>query len=709
MNWNKSSIDSTLVREIASQYHISLIEASVLVRRGITFGRDILYFLEKDFIYLHQPFLFKDMEIVVERIKSAQEEGEIVFVYGDKDVDGITSTAILVRTLRELGLEVLWRVPTGNFGYGLSKEDIDFAYEHHATLIITIDCGISSCEEVSYARTQSMDVLIFDHHTPGIQVPEAVAIINPKVQAQQYPFQGLCAAVVAQKIRLALAISHTDIYNTDVILLNIIPLNKAYKIEIVCVRNLVIQWSKIISIGEYDAEFQKDTVIDILKGYDQIVVFNSTMQKHLFSKIMSNVDFECLDIQPQVEKYFPRFKEKSLLTILHDSRLVRYLEKEPEEIDILFQLYCSVVYAHYPQLKQSFYEVSDLATIATIADMMPLLNENRIIYKMGIKKLQSNPQENLQLFLDVLQINKEYIDSRTIGWNIAPVINSSGRMGKADVAVSMLLADNPDEVIHAATQLLQCNKDRKNTMNELKFKIKMEAEQSLEENTHFILLYNESLPHSFTGMVAGQYARQYEVPVVILAKRDDDIITGSIRSPSYFHVPSLIQELHSYLIDGGGHSAAGGFSLQKKQKEVVLRELHAYLVEHTSGEHLTHSAYSIDVEIPEKIFVLEEVRNMQAMFEPYGQEWASIQYLLTNVPVKQCELVGKGKEHIKFLVKLGNTLIPAFLWQYSTHEPAISEEEIASISTINMIVSTKIEVFRNELQFSLVIQDFECV
>lgn len=429
MKWYKEAVDGVLVKDIAQEFNISLIEASVLVRRGVTSGENILFFLESDFVYLHNPFCFYDMEVCIDRVKEAQAEGEKILVFGDNDVDGITSTTILMRTLKERNIDAIWRVPTGEDGYGLSMATVDYAKSQGVTLIITVDCGINNIEECDYATSLGLDMIICDHHTPGDILPDAIGVIDAKVEDQQYPFDGLCAAAVAGKFSVALTISETSIYNNDIVLLNVEPLNDSYKVEMICIRNLVKQWEKRMVVSKADALYQLDELVNILGGR-QIVVYNKEVQLSLIKEMFGNVDFYCIDLQESVNKYFPSLQEKSLLQVTNSARLVKYVSDTMSEVDIFFQLYKSVIYAEFPNIKASFYNVCDLVALATIADMMPLVGENRIFYKIGIQKMIDNPDPNLLCLLDALKVKRdEHLDSKTIGWSIAPVINSAGENG----------------------------------------------------------------------------------------------------------------------------------------------------------------------------------------------------------------------------------------------------------------------------------------
>ena len=152
MKWNKKDIDPLRVRSMAEKMHIDLLQASILVRRGVG-DEDSLYFLEDDLRYLHNPFLFRQMSDAVDRVHAALDENEKVLIFGDRDVDGVTSTVLLYETLIGMGLEVEWRVPVGNDVYGLSEEAVEEFASRDGTLLFCVDCGISNFKEIEKANS----------------------------------------------------------------------------------------------------------------------------------------------------------------------------------------------------------------------------------------------------------------------------------------------------------------------------------------------------------------------------------------------------------------------------------------------------------------------------------------------------------------------------------------------------------------------------
>lgn len=205
--WQISETDEVKVQEIIEKYNINELLATILVHRGITKKEDIQLFLEPTRNDFHNPYLMKDMEIAVERIIRAVEKKEKVIIYGDYDVDGITSTTVLKKFLKDVGLEVGYYIPNRlNEGYGLNKPAIEKIVNQGYNLMITVDCGISGIEEIDYANTLGLEVIVTDHHEPGEQLPKALAVVDNKRKDSTYPFRDLAGVGVAFKLCQAIGI-----------------------------------------------------------------------------------------------------------------------------------------------------------------------------------------------------------------------------------------------------------------------------------------------------------------------------------------------------------------------------------------------------------------------------------------------------------------------------------------------------------------------
>ena len=204
--WEYLEQDEELIKQIATKHNISELLAKILVNRGITGEEEIEIFLNPKRNNFHNPFLLNDMEKAVDRIIKAIETKEKTIIYGDYDVDGITSITVLKKFLNERGLQVDYYIPNRlDEGYGLNDEAIKKIAEQGYTLMITVDCGISGIEEVKKATSYGIETIITDHHEQLETLPEAYAIVNPKRKDNTYPFRGLAGVGVVFKVIQAIS------------------------------------------------------------------------------------------------------------------------------------------------------------------------------------------------------------------------------------------------------------------------------------------------------------------------------------------------------------------------------------------------------------------------------------------------------------------------------------------------------------------------
>ena len=195
--WIVNEVDSQLISNISEKFNISKILAKAIVNRGYTDDDSIAEYINTSKSQFHNPFLLKGMDVAVSLINSYVKDGKKIAVYGDYDVDGITSTYILYDYLKSVGANVIYYIPDrATEGYGLNTTAIDSLKNEDTEMIVTVDVGITAISEVEYAKEKDMKIIITDHHTPMDILPEASAVINPKT-CPEYPFSELAGVGVA--------------------------------------------------------------------------------------------------------------------------------------------------------------------------------------------------------------------------------------------------------------------------------------------------------------------------------------------------------------------------------------------------------------------------------------------------------------------------------------------------------------------------------
>jgi len=200
-NWNILESNNAVVSKLSKALNVSEIVAHLLVLRGITTFEESKSFFRPEISHLHDPFLMKNMQKAVDRIQTVIANGEKVLVYGDYDVDGTTSVAMMYSFLKKKVKEIEYYIPCRyDEGYGISLKGIDYAKENNFALIIALDCGIRAVSQVDYANEKGVDFIVCDHHNPGEKIPEAVAILNPKQADCNYPYKELSGCGVGFKL-----------------------------------------------------------------------------------------------------------------------------------------------------------------------------------------------------------------------------------------------------------------------------------------------------------------------------------------------------------------------------------------------------------------------------------------------------------------------------------------------------------------------------
>jgi len=658
MIWEKTEVEPTIVRALSEKYGIDTLLSSIFVRRGITAPNDIKFFLEKDTRFLHNPFLFKDMEDVIDRLHLAKEEGEKVLVFGDKDVDGVTSSVILYESLGILDLDLTITVPTGSDSYGLSVKVVDEAYNKDISLIITVDCGISAFDAINRAKELGISIIVIDHHNPRDgELPNADFIINPKVLGSGYPFSGLAACGVVSKVVWALCFSLIDsIYKSPICFLHGEDRNGDIEFSAVKLHNLV-ETNRLVSND-------REELIDFLRG-EQILVYGEKFQKSLFNKVFGTaVEIHVLDIEPEIHRVLRGIVGRSLQELTSLSKMRLYSDLEFRQIDLIISLFTTYIDRRYMDNFEPFIKTLDLVALGTVADLMPLKGENRILVNKGMDILSKTKREGLLAVMLKQGLLGRDLNSKDISWGLAPIINSAGRMKKADIAVEVLLNRDSNQKNRLALELLALNKERKSISDSIWSDVYGELHSVYEEfNNKLIVLYHKNMFKGVTGIIASRAQSIFNVPSIILAKEDDEL-TGSIRSPGNLDINQFFQGLEDILLEWGGHKCAAGFKLKYSDLSKFLSRVKKLL---SSGKIITKlnlksDKLKIDAFIPSD-YLSPDIIKINDYFEPYGEANKPLVFGTKRVKIVDINFMGKmEKKHLKLLFEIGNYKWPGIFW-----------------------------------------------
>ena len=498
-------LEAELARRFSSVAPIS----ELLVQRGIRSISDAENFFHPSLRDLHDPFLMADMDKAVNRLNRAMGAKEKILVYGDYDVDGTTAVALVYKYLQNFYSEIDYGIPTRyDEGYGISMRTIDEAAATGVKLVIILDCGIKANAEIAYAKTKGIDFIICDHHVPDDELPNAVAILNPKLESSTYPCPHLSGCGVGYKFMQAFSISN--------------------------------------GIGTA-----------VLEG------------------------------------------------------------------------------------------MLDLVAVSIAADIVPMVDENRVMAYHGLKRLNSNPNMGLRGIIRICGLGGKEISISDVIFKIGPRINASGRMQSGREAVELLVARDIKDANERAAAIDQYNKDRK----ELDKRITDEANAIIEKrgesesSKKSIVIYNKDWHKGIIGIVASRLTELYYKPSVVLTL-SNGIATGSSRSVQGFDVYKAVESARDLLENFGGHAYAVGLSLKEENIPEFTRRFEDYVKDHILPSQLTPQL-DIDAMLPFARITPEFV-SMLRLFNPFGPGNQKPVFCTNGVKdFGTSKLVGKNLEHIK--------------------------------------------------------------
>ena len=515
--WSIAQTDILQQNKLGSELGISPIVAQLLLNRGITDADKAKTFLSGSMSELYNPFLLEGMHEAVMRIKNAINKKEKILIHGDYDVDGITSVAVLMFTLRSLGVDPVYYIPDRlTQGYGLSSDGVREAIDTDVRVVITVDCGITSSEEVKALNEHNIDVIITDHHELSKDLPPAYAIVNPHRKDCYYSDKGLSGVSIAFKLCDALC-----------------------------------------------SEFN-----------------SKEAWKHL-----------------------------------------------------------------------------DLVSLGTISDVAPLLGENRILVKEGLKLFKTDKlNKGVRALIEVGGLKDREIGSFEIGYMLGPRINAAGRLGSARTAVELLLTDDKEKALLLAKGLNEANRARQ----KIEASTLKEAMSKVDKYINFkhhkvIVLHNEGWHKGVIGIVASRISDRFYRPTILISTKDG-VGRGSGRSIESFHLYDALIGCEGLLKEYGGHQYACGLTILEENLEKfteMINEIANTVL--TADDLIPH--LDIDMEIPLASLdhdVIDQINRLQ----PFGEENPEPVFCSRNLRLERPVRILKG-EHIKLYVRDGAKVFEA--------------------------------------------------
>ena len=525
--------------------------SQILYNRGIESRETAWELLHASEDALHDPFLFAEMDVAVDRVLKAIEEGETIAVFGDFDTDGVTASALLYEALLALGGDAFVHLPHRvRDGHGLNTEAVEAIAESGASVIITVDCGITSGEEVRQAKQLGIDVILTDHHAPMGAPPEAFATVAP---TNAYPFPFLTGAGLAFKLVQA-----------------------------------------------------------------------------IYQRLESPVPAGALE----------------------------------------------------------------LASLGTVADMAPLLGENRAIATLGLEKLRETERPGLLALLSAAGVDRESLDHESIPFIIAPRLNAAGRMDSAELAFSLLTEEDPLVVQELATRIEALNRERRSLTQELVEEGMRLAAEQVADGQRLLFLVGEQFNPGVSGLVAGRLVERYSRPAVVVAV-DGDVARASGRSVPDYHLAQAFSECGELFLHYGGHPAAAGFVARTDDLDAIRQSLQESAREQlrdvTLEPTLRIDAEADFADMPGK--TMDFIRRLA----PYGQENPPPAFMARGVQATSRQKMGTQGQHMRLQLRQNGTTWEAVAFNQSW------PEDVGERGRIDVVYTPEINTFngRTRLQMRL--------
>lgn len=516
----------------------------ILYNRGIHDAEGAFRFISAD-LEIHSPFLLKDIDHAVARILRAIEKSEKIMIFGDYDVDGVTATVLLYELIRDMNGQVMKFIPNRfDEGYGFSMDALQSITEYQPELVITVDCGVRSVQEIERANELGMDIIVTDHHQPHEELPTAFAIVCPKQPGDEYPFKELSGVGISYKLA-----------------------------EAVCTQS----------------------------GND----------------LTSNG---------------------------------RWL---------------------------------DLVALGTIADLAPLVDENRALVRKGLEVIRRGERPGLVTLAKVSGIDIRKTTSENIGFMLGPRLNAAGRLSSAEKAFRLLISNFPDECAKLALNLDYENSERQDLTRKIQQQVESEVESAQEQWLLFDA--NPEFNEGVIGLAASRLAETYYRPSII-GTINGEYLRASCRSIPEINITNLLDQVADLLVQHGGHSMAAGLTMEARNQEILFKKLSALIEGEINGEDL-HQTIEADAEVslPE---LHPKLLDYFPLLEPTGNGNPPPLFVARSVEILYPRAIGRDNKHLRFRLrnttsqtgkKTSRVVFDAVAFNFGYLQEEMSHESLADI------------------------------
>jgi single-stranded-DNA-specific exonuclease len=529
----KPEPDKKTVEALAASINVNKVLSGILVQRGIDDFEKAKNFFRPQYAHMHDPFLMKGMTKAVERIDEALAKNQKILIYGDYDVDGTTAVATVYDFFSKRFKEIEYYIPDRyTEGYGISFMAIDWASNNGYSLIIALDCGIKANDKVKYANKKGVEFIICDHHLPGEELPDAVAILNPKQADCPYPFKELSGCGIGLKLVQAYCVKH-------------------------------------------------------------------------------EIDFK------EVEEYM------------------------------------------------------DISAISVASDLVPIMDENRVLAYQGLKKLKTNPNRGIKALLENYAPRPEY-SVNDIVFFIGPRINAAGRIADAKDSVRLMISDKDKDSQQIAEMINHHNNERRNfdsSITEEAFNMIL-ADKNFHSKKSTVLFHSE-WHKGVIGIVASRLIEKYYRPTIVLTE-SNGMAAGSARSVEGFDLYHAIEECADLLEQYGGHTHAAGLTLRVENVPKFIEKFESIVVKNIETRSLTPEI-EYDTEIPFRA-ITPKFFSVLKQFAPFGPGNMSPIFMTRNVwDVGDVTVVGNNHLRLSLTHEEGGRIYKAIGFGLGEHYNKVAQ------------------------------------
>ena len=571
--WRIRPHDTAVISQIECTGGLPSVLARLLVARGITDADQARRFLDSKLTGLRDPEQLPGLSAAADRIHAALCDKRRIVIYGDYDADGMTATALLLRCLRLAGGDVGYYVPNRlDEGYGLNDDALRRLAEEGTSVVISVDCGITSVAEAQTARELGLELIISDHHQPAEDLPDAL-LVHPRLPGHAYPFDALCGAGIAFKLAWA-----------------------------ICQR---------VSQGKRVTEPLRDYLLAAL----------------------------------------------------------------------------------------------GLAALGTVADVVPLIDENRILVKHGLLSLKSRPTAGIAQLLEISGLSeKSQLGSEDLGFVLAPRLNAAGRLGQAQLGVELLVTEDDSRARALAEYIQELNDNRLH----LERSIYLSASKQIKERFDptqdaALVLADRGWHQGVIGIVAGRLAEKHQRPVVMISldSLGGSVGTGSARTAAGLNLNEALTACGEHLLQYGGHAAAAGLRIDQQHIEAFRCHFCDH-VEQSLDAQARVAELTIDAETTLAELTLNAVQQMERL-APFGAGNPRPLLCASSVQLSgPPQPLGKGDRHLSARVQQHGTRLRALAFNRAEWMPDL----VAQTGRLDIAFRPVINEFRGRRTVELHLDDW---